>query len=155
MQHCHKVSLSTYLQHYGYTFSYRTLMLDYNKPTPALPQSCVSLTERFVVAYHDIDRALSTDTTISENTKLVDQSEILLESQKTRPEAANKADGLVLNQLTINEYKPGQGISSHTGRVHIYEKAILHFDGRPFVTTLLLFTLHTTWFCWGGVLFGN
>ena len=60
-------------------------MLDYNKPTPPLPASCVSLTERFSQACSE-----------------------LLDVTPSIPPAE-------INQLTINEYLPGQGIAPHTG----------------------------------------
>lgn len=64
-------------------------MLDYNKPTPPLPASCVALTERFSTVYSEISLGES----------CVAASEI--------------------NQLTINEYLPGQGIAPHTGMIKL------------------------------------
>jgi len=75
-----KESLSRRVQHYGFSFSYRTLMIDYTKPTPKLSPICDEVATGI----------LSTcKTMIDEET-------------------------LPFNQLTINEYLPGQGISSHT-----------------------------------------
>lgn len=78
------------LQHFGFQFNYRTLMLDYNKPTPPLPPSCAALAERFATSYAQLQETGSV-------------------SPEDTVEAAS------INQLTINEYLPGQGIAPHTG----------------------------------------
>ena len=72
-------------------------MLDYNKPAIPMPESCNSLIERFYPAFTTVtssaeDRA-STDSAVASST----------------------TEGILpINQLTINEYLPGQGINSHT-----------------------------------------
>ena len=38
--------ISRRVQHYGYPFNYRTLMLDYNRPVEPIPEHCVPLIER-------------------------------------------------------------------------------------------------------------
>lgn len=62
-------------------------MLDYNKPAIPMPESCNGLIERFYPAF-----ATATDTVDNSTTEGI----------------------LPINQLTINEYLPGQGINSHT-----------------------------------------
>jgi hypothetical protein len=71
-------------------------MLDYNKPTPPLPASCVALTERFTACFSELRR-----TTESQQDS-VTPTEMIVEAAS-------------VNQLTINEYLPGQGIAPHTG----------------------------------------
>lgn len=78
-----KESLQRRVQHYGFPFNYRTLMLDYTKPTPPLPPSCLSLGQRMNETFVSMEPTSNTS--------------------------------LPLNQLTLNEYMPGQGIASHTG----------------------------------------
>ena len=51
-----------FFQHFGFPFNYRTLMLDYNKPTPPLPASCIALTERFASTFNEY--TTTTDTTL-------------------------------------------------------------------------------------------
>lgn len=84
-----KESLSRRVQHYGFPFNYRTLMVDYAKPTPPLPASCVALSEKIAEAYQHT----------------IESGELPADSPPFQP----------LNQLTINEYWPGQGIASHIG----------------------------------------
>lgn len=68
-------------------------MVDYAKPAPLFPNSCTILAERI----------LETTSELHENSLIVD---LKREDGKLPP----------LNQLTINEYLPGQGIASHTGK---------------------------------------
>jgi hypothetical protein len=100
--------LAVWLQHYGYTFNYRTLMLDYNKPAPAIPASCVALTARFQEAY---TRVCAEDAAAAAAVEEGDGANTGGVGSET-PAASRE---LVLNQLTVNEYLPGQGIASHTG----------------------------------------
>ena len=67
-------------------------MVDYAKPTPALPDSCTQLASRIV----------------EETSAAVDAASVI----DLRDEHGRLPP---LNQLTINEYLPGQGIASHTG----------------------------------------
>jgi len=76
-------ALSRRVQHYGHTFNYRTLMLDYSKNTPPLPESCVDLAHRISTTYPN-------------------------------PNPGEGPGEVVLDQLTLNEYLPGQGIAAHT-----------------------------------------
>jgi hypothetical protein len=71
-------------------------MLDYNKPTPPLPASCVALTERFTACFSQLERTTESQHDGTGHTEMA-------------VEAAS------INQLTINEYLPGQGIAPHTG----------------------------------------
>ncbi len=69
-------------------------MVDYARPTPAMPTTCVNLADKM----------------INETKSLLNPADlrgILEENEKMPP----------LNQLTINEYWPGQGIASHTGKM--------------------------------------
>lgn len=84
-----KESISRRVQHYGFPFNYRTLMVDYAKPTPPLPPSCRALSDQIAEQY----------------TSCVNSGILPEDSPVFQP----------LNQLTINEYLPGQGIASHTG----------------------------------------
>jgi hypothetical protein len=89
-------SLCRRVQHYGFIFNYRTIMVDYAKPTPPLPASCVDLAKKI----------------------LTETSSVVTSSANESPLVNLKdEDGslLPLNQLTVNEYLPGQGIASHTG----------------------------------------
>ncbi len=91
--------LTLCIQHYGFVFNYKTIMIDYSKPTPSLPLSCESLAEQMV----------------NETSHIVEENEII--SLKDDAGKLSK-----LNQLTINEYLPGQGIASHTGQSRIASK---------------------------------
>lgn len=90
-----KESISRRVQHYGFPFNYRTLMVDYVKPTPPLPSNCADLTHRITTCYEQ------------------QAEQGLLDLLKPYQP---------LNQLTINEYLPGQGIASHTGNHNHYSK---------------------------------
>lgn len=79
-------SLKRRVQHYGFPFNYKTLMLDYTTPTVPISETCAAL----AMSMH----ALSSD----------DDGE--LRSSSTPAPAP-------LTQLTVNEYFPGQGIASH------------------------------------------
>ena len=114
-----------FFQHFGFPFNYRTLMLDYNKPTPPLPASCIALTERFASTFNEY--TTSTDTTL----EAAVLSEELADCNITPPTSQHVPSGKTtdnafsvvrveagsFNQLTINEYLPGQGIAPHTGNV--------------------------------------
>lgn len=67
-------------------------MVDYAKPAPPFPESCSLLANRI----------LDSTSALTESTDVID---LKSEDGKLPP----------LNQLTINEYLPGQGIASHTG----------------------------------------
>ena len=102
-------TLSRRVQHFGFTFNYRTLMLDYGKPTPPLPPSCVALGTRFNAAFADIlDKEKGIEPSV-----VVDNGDLLAESDSAKEQ--DRIELPTLNQLTINEYLPGQGIASHTG----------------------------------------
>jgi len=76
-------SLKRRVQHYGFIFSYKTLMLDYSTPIPALPPLLSELAE-----------------------------EIQARVAKTRGAPEAEREG-ALTQLTVNEYLSGQGIAAH------------------------------------------
>jgi hypothetical protein len=121
-------------QHFGFPFNYRTLMLDYNKPTPPLPASCTALAQRFADSYNTLHTLPATSTTSSSGDDTTTPGVFgaagdRVESVTTPKESAQSnsgsggggmgVDGALeassINQLTINEYLPGQGIAPHTG----------------------------------------
>jgi alkylated DNA repair protein alkB family protein 8 len=78
-----KDTLSRKVQHYGFNFNYKALMLDFDTPATDIPSKCQEVAERII------------DTTyISENNSTLKFSQLI-------------------NQLTVNEYLPGQGIAPH------------------------------------------
>lgn len=80
-------TLNRRVQHYGFTFNYRTLLLDYSSDTPPIPADITPLLSRL---QHAIGNAE------------VEEGEV--------------APGVYpMNQLTMNEYMPGQGIAAHAG----------------------------------------
>ena len=107
-------------QHYGFPFNYRTLMLDYSRPTDPLPASCVALSERVQHFYHQINRRgeiSGTDRTAASTCAPGSTGSTGLDSAESC--CTNATIPMIhedpINQLTINEYFPGQGIASHTG----------------------------------------
>jgi alkylated DNA repair protein alkB homolog 8 len=46
--------LSRRVQHYGFPFNYRTLLLDYSADTPPIPSTCINLVHRMGVAAEDL-----------------------------------------------------------------------------------------------------
>ena len=71
-------------------------MIDYSKPAPPMPSSCEHLAQRILL----------------ETSSLIEEEGVV----DLRDEDGNLPP---LNQLTINEYLPGQGIASHTGMLII------------------------------------
>lgn len=100
-------------------------MLDYNKPTPPLPASCIALTERFASTFNEY--TTSTDTTLETAVLSEELADCNITPPISQPvpsdNITDKASPVVrveagsFNQLTINEYLPGQGIAPHTGTV--------------------------------------
>lgn len=121
-------------QHFGFPFNYRTLMLDYSKPTAPLPISCQELGKRMMKTYEEesvkvlqcnnnkINRNISysgkhdessySSSSVCEGDYSLDnkKEEVVQQGQLLLPQPP-----MLLNQLTINEYLPGQGICSHIG----------------------------------------
>ena len=81
-----EINLKRRVQHYGFTFSYSTLMLDYGSSPP-------SMTSRF--------------------SELAKKMESTISHFNHGADATDAHDILPLTQLTVNEYQPGQGIASH------------------------------------------
>lgn len=76
-------TLSRKVQHYGFNFNYKALMVDFDTSSPDIPLKCLEVAERII------------DTTyIPENNSSLKFSQLI-------------------NQLTVNEYLPGQGIAPH------------------------------------------
>lgn len=111
-------------------------MLDYTKPTPPLSPSCVALAERFNGTFmafgldegngaalkgtEKMEPSADVSTSMETSHKTVDTDANQSGSQSNASEdpgsgVDTKQSMLPLNQLTINEYWPGQGIASHTG----------------------------------------
>jgi hypothetical protein len=96
-------------------------MLDYNKPTPPLPASCLALAQRFAESYNTLHTPTTNAAALSTSTS--DQAESAAQHSNHQEQGSTKmgAQALVeaatINQLTINEYLPGQGIAPHTGTV--------------------------------------
>ena len=88
------------VQHYGYTFNYLTRNVDYdkNKP-PQLPTFLLELYEKLFFITND-----NCDDDDGENNQMLRNEKYLLSSSSSLP---------LPDQCTINEYLPGQGISSH------------------------------------------
>ena len=82
-------SMSRRVQHYGFPFNYRTLLLDYATETKPFPPNFAELTSKFIKTYKDCHHSTSN----------LDAPEDMYE--------------LPLTQLTVNEYLPGQGIRPH------------------------------------------
>ena len=81
--------LNRRVQHYGFPFNYRTLLLDYAAETPEIPTACTDLGSKMMKEYNNI---------IEKN-----GNSMVEEGSKDMP----------ITQLTINEYEPGQGIAGH------------------------------------------
>lgn len=89
-------------------------MLDYNKPTPPLPHSCMALTERFATCYAQLLQQQGEQ----EQEGAEKTGELSTESVSSQTQSQGQDQLLqaaAINQLTINEYLPGQGIAPHTG----------------------------------------
>jgi hypothetical protein len=96
-------SLNRRVQHYGFAFNYRTLLLDYTADTPPIPIDLTPIKERIQERVNSIDN----DNTCENN-----------ENKKNGTSRSRNYHPL--SQLTINEYYPGQGIAAHTGTVIQY-----------------------------------
>lgn len=86
--------LSRRVQHFGIPFNYRTLMLDYNREIASIPTLCEPITERMINYANSVRGGDNGEGTEGE--------------KSTSPEIK-----LSLEQLTVNEYEPGQGIAPH------------------------------------------
>lgn len=118
---------SALLQHYGFPFNYRTLMLDYTKVTPPLSVDCHRLTQRMLSLVLDdgegqssceIDREASTVEDVCPGDRMnvlrpADESR----NKKRETGRSHLRPSSALTQLTVNEYLPGQGIAQHVGTV--------------------------------------
>ena len=85
-------------------------MLDYSKPTPPLPTHAQRLSEQILRQWNDIcsrrqhHQQQQHDDDDDDDDQLVDEEAVPPIPAPPPP----------LNQLTINEYMPGQGIAAHT-----------------------------------------
>lgn len=73
-------------------------MLDYSKPTLPLPESAQFLASKMMTLYTNSNHL---DSTTSSTTSISSSYDSIIHNDSP------------LNQLTINEYLPGQGIASH------------------------------------------
>lgn len=94
-----KANLNRRVQHYGYIFNYRTLMADYVRPCPPLPAHVPPLAERIYGVYADHMAREEGDCA----------------HDPLHPLAPVPLEQIRINQLTVNEYLPGQGIAPHIG----------------------------------------
>jgi len=85
--HAWEMNLKRRVQHYGFTFSYSTLMLDYGRPTSPIPPHCAALSHKL--------------------------SEVVVDAREVVEGGGHNTLHHPLTQLTVNEYHPGQGIASH------------------------------------------
>jgi hypothetical protein len=99
------IATSIDLQHFGFPFNYRTLMLDYSKPTRPLPMHAQKLSEQILREWNDVCYRRQHH----DNQLVEEAASSSLSSSATTPSPPPP-----LNQLTINEYMPGQGIAAHT-----------------------------------------
>ena len=90
--------LSRRVQHYGFPFNYRTLMLDYNREVEPIPDSCRDLKVRMTKQHALLEGTVTGDMGGEDEDKNGEELE---------------HEPLPLSQLTVNEYEPGQGIASH------------------------------------------
>jgi hypothetical protein len=72
-------------------------MLDYSKPTAPIPKSLGEV-----------------------STKIVDAAKLIATTSFDSFIDLTTVEGCSINQLTINEYLPGQGIAAHIGNRIIY-----------------------------------
>lgn len=79
------LALNRRVQHYGFSFNYRTLLLDYTAETPPFPSdvTCNGFLEKLQCVSGGVSSSFG---------------------DSDHP----------INQITVNEYLPGQGIASHT-----------------------------------------
>lgn len=92
------------MQHFGFPFNYRTLLLDFCKETPQFPTNCEVLAKRIEREAMPWASILSTNLAHQQRS-ITPTSEVVSFSGHV---------GLPLTQLTANEYYPGQGIAPHT-----------------------------------------
>ena len=102
---CWEEGLKRRVQHYGFTFNYRTLMLDYMREAAgmaALPP-CLALAERMQA----VDGGPPPGAGAGAGAGYAETDPAAGTAQETDRGA------LPLTQLTVNEYLPGQGIAAH------------------------------------------
>jgi hypothetical protein len=132
-------SLNRRVQHYGFAFNYRTLMLDFSMEPPPIPSIYDNMIQRFenlvdthltdILTYTTRETQMTQDISSEENAKAchdnglkkvnnnIDDLASAEEAKKYNTSLINDARlvHLPINQLTVNEYEPGQGIAPHIG----------------------------------------
>ena len=112
------------VQHYGFKFHYRTLLLDYASCPPPLPPLCQRLAQRMRASLRGEERNEKEDGKRKAADGIVASPSTTLPplppDTLVGPAAAAAPEGSTvteacheLNQLTVNEYECGQGIAGH------------------------------------------
>lgn len=107
--------LSRSVQHFGFEFNYRTLLLDYTADTPVMPNheqfrnilGRIQNTADAIVRKHHTEK--KPESKCSETNAVSSTSPDLYVSKTVDCDLGIYP----LNQLTLNEYQPGQGIAHH------------------------------------------
>lgn len=87
-------------------------MLDYSKPTPPLPTHAQRLSEQILREWNDIYRRRQHHQQQYDHDDDDDDDQLV--EEEAAPTTITPHTPPPLNQLTINEYMPGQGIAAHT-----------------------------------------
>lgn len=112
--------LSRSVQHFGFEFNYRTLLLDYTADTPPMPslEQFQKILSRIQNTADEIIRKHNNENNeVNKNKKCTARSSIAATTTSSYQYVSRTDDCNVgiypLNQLTLNEYQPGQGIAHH------------------------------------------
>lgn len=133
-----KESMNRRVQHYGYSFSYHTLSIDYSKPSIEINEDGKEIANRIENLFKnhlkdkshgefDYQDILEFEQKKNSCTNIFSTTKNLLINEPTEGDNTPYVPGInkaivkdleeskmfPINQLTINEYYPGQGISSH------------------------------------------
>jgi hypothetical protein len=103
-------------------------MLDYARPTPALPLDCKALAVRMLSVPVSIDSDIVGDTKEEyEAVKPVGSDTVSAGAVAGAGAGVDKwhlVTSTALTQLTVNEYLPGQGIAKHLGTLCVSMAAV-------------------------------
>jgi RNA recognition motif-containing protein len=102
-----------YVQHFGFKFNYRTLLLDYASKTEEIPSSFDGMIEKLVTIYNHVHSGSELESSEVNNGN-AGRCGSSSSSSRSKHAMLQKQQ---INQLTLNEYQPGQGIASHIGLV--------------------------------------
>jgi len=98
-------TLNRKVQHYGFPFNYRTLMLDYSIGSRTIPSICDEVINRIVTKVNELGLHISSTTSLQMNN--IDNN------KSTDYNLSNGNKEVSFQQLTVNQYLPGQGIAPH------------------------------------------